>query len=179
MSIDSVRDAAISAICVLASDHLLIGTTAGLLIVLDGRELTPLTAFRPFSATIDLLLPVLCQSFALPLNQREPSLQSLNSLSSSPQDIDRGKLESDTGSIQSSESGVVNDYLSDAVSKVKSMFASGKSDKAPSNPTDESYFVAIGHGYRPLIDRFSSIHAITDTESSQKCAVVFRAGDWI
>uniref|UniRef100_A0A914YRE1 Protein kinase domain-containing protein n=1 Tax=Panagrolaimus superbus TaxID=310955 RepID=A0A914YRE1_9BILA len=181
MSIESIRDATISALCVLASDHLLLGTTAGLLIVLDGKELTPLAAFRSFSSSIDLILPVLCQSFSLPLNQREPSLQSLNSLSSfSPQDFqDRQKVESDSGSINSTESGVVNDYLLDAVSKVKSMFVSGKSEKSSSNLFEESYFVAIGHGYRPLIDRFSSAEAISDSESSQKCAVVFRAGDWI
>uniref|UniRef100_A0AC34GEC9 Uncharacterized protein n=1 Tax=Panagrolaimus sp. ES5 TaxID=591445 RepID=A0AC34GEC9_9BILA len=178
MSIDSIRDASISALCVLASDYLLLGTTAGLLIVLDGKELMPLAAFRSFSSSIDLILPVLCQSFSLPLNQREPSLQSLNSLS--PQDLqDRQKVESDSTSIQSTESGVVNDYLLDAVSKVKSMFVSGKSEKSPTNLFEESYFVVIGYGYRPLIDRFSSAEAISDSESSQKCAVVFRAGDWI
>uniref|UniRef100_A0AC35F4B2 Non-specific serine/threonine protein kinase n=1 Tax=Panagrolaimus sp. PS1159 TaxID=55785 RepID=A0AC35F4B2_9BILA len=187
MSIDSVRDAAISSLCVLSSDHLLIGTTAGLLIVLDGKELTPLAAFRSFSSSIDLILPVLCQSFSVPLNQREPSLQSLNSISSSPQEnnikmllLEGGGGGGDTASINSTESGVVNDYLLDAVSKVKSMFVSGgKFEKSPSILSEDSYFVAIGHGYRPLIDRFSSAEAISDSESSQKCAVVFRAGDWI
>uniref|UniRef100_A0A7E4VDA0 Non-specific serine/threonine protein kinase n=1 Tax=Panagrellus redivivus TaxID=6233 RepID=A0A7E4VDA0_PANRE len=185
MNLDSVKHASISAITVLSipAEQLIIGTTAGLVVVMNGRCLTPLSSFQPFAGPVDCVLSVACQSFAIPLGQREPSMQSLNSVISSPSPVPGSKPDAQPqpqGISQSIDSGVINDYLLDAVSKVKSMLATGSSDKHAdeSDASSEAYFVAVGHAYRSLLDRFSPKTESICEVAGQRTAIVFRASDW-
>lgn len=227
MSMDAVRESHITALCSLSYpyDQILVGTSSGLLIFINVKDLSPISAFRPFSNAVDLILPISCVPFSNLLNQREPSMQSLNSLSSGPLGTPTtlstsgpsntpaplgvsgpsGLLSTSSALIPPSTPGLAekkksetsssslssenfNDYLSEAVSKMRSIFSSKKSS---SDENVDSYFIVVGNNYRPLLGRFLNEDSeVLSSEGSgrssrenfrkesQKCAIAFRTKQW-
>uniref|UniRef100_A0A914EQ15 Protein kinase domain-containing protein n=1 Tax=Acrobeloides nanus TaxID=290746 RepID=A0A914EQ15_9BILA len=182
MNVESIKGGHVTAMALtegFGQQQLVVGTSAGVLVIVQAKEMIPLAVFRPFASEIERIL---CYPSFIPasLLQRELSQQSISSLTT------QQSTEIETLSMKNSSSASpigVNDIY-DAVNRVKEKFSNmivGQKTPQNMNPRlKEDYFVTIGTEYRSLLERFSQTSVEAEEPiRNRRCAIVWRTDDWI
>jgi hypothetical protein len=175
MSLEMLSASYVTALAV-ASDQLIVGTSRGVLVIIDAKDLLPITSFRPYDGAIQTIK---CLHFAgvSPILQREmsssASLNSLSPISPTLKDIRRDSSDS--------HSDIYGAAVSMVKDRISTMIVHSPKAEQQRQPQD-AYFITVGMGYRSVVGRFSSspeVCADAASPSNQMTAIVWRADEWL